>query len=58
MISPDVIAALGRSSYSFVLVAEYNGRIIAIIAVRNSNLLFFFVDSEFQGSGVGNKLIK
>ncbi len=38
MFSPEVLAALGGGSGSFVLVIEYNDKIITMAAFKNMNL--------------------
>lgn len=48
-----------KTSAHFILVAESMGDILGVIDIRdNSHICLFFVGKEFQGRGVGRRLLE
>lgn len=57
MITPEDLKE--KSLGQFVIVAESNGQLIGILAIRGGkHISLLFVKSEYQGQGIGKKLIR
>ena len=57
MLSPSFLEA--DSTDSSTIVAEHNGRIIGVLTITDlSHISLLFVDSEFQGHGIGRSLLQ
>lgn len=54
--SPEKVIALNNERHC--LVAEVEGRVVGTIAIERDELLTFFVDPDYQGLGIGAKLLR
>lgn len=58
MLSPEWLCETEKGEDSFVLVATLQNRLVGMLAVINqSHIALIFVDSGYQGKGIGNELI-
>jgi ribosomal protein S18 acetylase RimI-like enzyme len=58
MLSPKGLRELNEGKSSFVIVARQLNELIGMLAVREeSHIALIFVDSEYQGRGIGKNLI-
>jgi GNAT superfamily N-acetyltransferase len=58
MISPEGLSEMANGNDSFVILAKNEERPIGMPAVRDeSHIALFFVDSRYQGEGIGKHLI-
>jgi len=58
MLSPNGLREINNGESSFVILARHQNRPIGMVAVRNENhIALIFVDSKYQGKGIGNHLL-
>lgn len=58
MLSPEVLCDMEKGKNSFVISAKHQNRLIGILAViKDSHIALIFVDSRYQGDGIGKHLI-
>lgn len=58
IVSPGGLSELNDGQRSFVILAKQSNRPIGMIAVRDeSHVALIFVDSEYQGKGIGKHLL-
>jgi GNAT superfamily N-acetyltransferase len=58
MVSPKALCEANKGKNSFVIIAEHRNRPIGMLAIRkDSHIALIFVDSKYQGKGVGKHLL-
>ena len=58
MISPEGLSEIANGNNSFVILAKYEEMPIGMLTVRDeSHIALFFVDSRYQGEGIGKHLM-